>query len=151
MSETAKESLNFIEQIITDDLETKKNVTVHTRFPPEPNGFLHIGHVKAIAINFETAKKFGGKTNLRFDDTNPTTEKTLYVDNIKNDIKWLGYDWEDREYFASDYFDQLYLFAIDLIKKGLAYVDESTPEEIAEMKGDPNTPGRNSPYRDRTI
>jgi len=116
MSETAKESLNFIEQIITDDLETKKNVTVHTRFPPEPNGFLHIGHVKAIAINFETAKKFGGKTNLRFDDTNPTTEKTLYVDNIKNDIKWLGYDWEDREYFASDYFDQLYLFAIDLIK-----------------------------------
>ena len=151
MSETAKESLNFIEQIITDDLETKKNVTVHTRFPPEPNGFLHIGHVKAIAINFETAKKFGGKTNLRFDDTNPTTEKTLYVDNIKNDIKWLGYDWEDREYFASDYFDQLHAFAVDLIKKGLAYVDESTPEQIAEMKGDPNTPGKNSPFRDRTI
>lgn len=151
MSEAAKESLNFIEQIIEDDLETKKNVTVHTRFPPEPNGFLHIGHVKAIAINFETAKKYGGKTNLRFDDTNPITEKTLYVDNIKSDIKWLGYDWEDREYFASDYFDQLYSFAVDLINKGLAYVDDSTPEEIAAMKGDPNTPGKDSPHRDRSV
>ncbi|MEM6963866.1 MAG: glutamine--tRNA ligase/YqeY domain fusion protein [Bacteroidota bacterium] len=151
MSEVTKASLNFIEQIIEDDLETKHNVEVHTRFPPEPNGFLHIGHIKAICINFETAKKYGGKTNLRFDDTNPLTEKTLYVDNIKNDIRWLGYDWDDREYFASDYFPQLYQFAIDLIKKGLAYVDESTPEAIAEMKGTPTSPGKNSPYRDRSV
>lgn len=151
MSEVTKESLNFIEQIIEDDLETKNGITVHTRFPPEPNGFLHIGHIKAICINFETAKKYGGKTNLRFDDTNPITEKTLYVDNIKNDIKWLGYDWEDREYYASDYFQQLYDFAVDLIKKGLAYVDESTPEQIAEMKGTPTSKGVNSPFRDRTV
>ncbi len=151
MSEEVKESLNFIEQIIENDLETKDNITIHTRFPPEPNGFLHIGHVKAICINFETAKKYGGKTNLRFDDTNPITEKTLYVDNIKNDIKWLGYDWEDREYYASDYFQQLYDFAVDLIKKGLAYVDDSTPEQIAEMKGTPTKPGVDSPHRNRSI
>ena len=151
MSEEVKESLNFIEQIIENDLETKDNITIHTRFPPEPNGFLHIGHVKAICINFETAKKYGGKTNLRFDDTNPITEKTLYVDNIKNDIKWLGYDWEDREFYASDYFQQLYDFAVDLIKKGLAYVDDSTPEQIAEMKGTPTKPGVDSPHRNRSI
>jgi glutaminyl-tRNA synthetase len=142
---------HFINTIIEDDIRSGKHEKAVTRFPPEPNGFLHLGHARAIITNYSMAEKHGGYFNLRFDDTNPTTEKTLYVDNIKNDIKWLGYDWEDREYFASDYFDQLYLFAIDLIKKGLAYVDESTPEEIAEMKGDPNTPGRNSPYRDRTI
>jgi len=151
MSDIAKESLNFIEQIIHDDLESNNEITVHTRFPPEPNGFLHIGHVKAICINFETAKKYGGKTNLRFDDTNPLTEKTLYVDNIKNDIKWLGYDWEDREYYASDYFQQLYEYAVDLIKKGYAYVDESTPEQIAEMKGTPTSPGVDSPARTRSV
>ena len=151
MSETAKESLNFIEQIIHDDLETGVTNKVVTRFPPEPNGFLHIGHCKAICINFETAKKYGGKTNLRFDDTNPTTEKTHYVDNIKNDIKWLGYNWEDREYYASDYFDQMHGFAVDLIKKGLAYVDDSTSEEIAEMKGTPTKPGVNSPFRERSV
>ena len=151
MSEEKKESLNFIEQIIEDDLETKNNLVVHTRFPPEPNGFLHIGHVKAISINFEIAKKYGGKTNLRFDDTNPVTEETKYVDNIKKDIKWLGYDWEDREYYASDYFQQLYDYAVDLIKKGYAYVDESTPEQTAEMKGTPTSPGVNSPYRNRTV
>ena len=151
MSETVRERLNFIEQIIHDDLETGKTNKVITRFPPEPNGFLHIGHCKAICINFETAKKYGGQTNLRFDDTNPTTEKTLYVDNIKNDIKWLGYDWEDREYYASDYFDQMYDFAIDLIKKGLAYVDDSTSEEMAEQKGTPTKPGVNSPFRERSV
>ena len=146
-----KESLNFIQQIIEEDLESGKSVTVHTRFPPEPNGYLHIGHTKAIWINFEIAKKYGGKTNLRFDDTNPTTEKTLFVDNIKNDIKWLGYDWEDREFYASDYFQNLYDFAVDLIKKGFAYVDDSTPEEIAEMKGTPTRPGVGSPFRNRSI
>jgi glutaminyl-tRNA synthetase len=146
------ESLNFIEQIIEENINNKSTgSTVHTRFPPEPNGYLHIGHVKAICVNFELAKKYGGKTNLRFDDTNPTTEETIFVDNIKKDIKWLGYDWEDREYFASDYFGQLYGFACDLIKKGLAYVDDSTAEEIATQKGTPTKPGVANQYRDRSI
>ena len=153
--ETVKEEkghLNFIEQIIEEDIAKDKHQgRIHTRFPPEPNGFLHIGHAKAICVNFETAKKYGGKTNLRFDDTNPTTEKTDYVDSIKQDIKWLGYDWDDREYYASDYFDQLFEYAIKLIKNGLAYVDDSTPEEIAEMKGDPTRPGKESPYRNRSV
>lgn len=145
-------SLNFIEEFIEEDIANGKHGgRVHTRFPPEPNGFLHIGHAKAICINFELAKKYGGKTNLRFDDTNPATEETMYVDAIRNDIKWLGYDWEDREYYASDYFDQLYQFALKLIDKGLAYVDDSTVEEIAEQKGTPTTPGKNSPFRDRTV
>ncbi len=143
------ESLNFIEQIIEDNLGTVP--TIHTRFPPEPNGYLHIGHVKAICINFETAKKYGGKTNLRFDDTNPSTEDTEFVDNIKKDIKWLGYDWEDREYFASDYFSTLYDYAVTLIKKGLAYVDDSTPEEIAEQKGTPTKPGVANKFRARSV
>ena len=151
MTTEKKESLNFIEQIIEDDLKNGVTKTVHTRFPPEPNGYLHIGHVKAICTNFGIAEKFGGKTNLRFDDTNPTTEETEYVDNIRNDIKWLGFDWEDREYFASDYFQTLYDFAVKLIKKGLAYVDDSTPDEIAAMKGTPTEPGKNSPFRDRSI
>lgn len=147
-----KESLNFIEQIIEEDIRNGKHGgRVHTRFPPEPNGYLHIGHAKAICLNFEIAQKYGGKTNLRFDDTNPTTEETEYVENIKRDIRWLGFDWDDREYYASDYFEQLYEFAVKLISKGLAYVDDSTPEEIAEMKGTPTVPGKESPYRNRSV
>jgi glutaminyl-tRNA synthetase len=152
MSEETRESLNFIEQIIEEDLkEAKHQGRVHTRFPPEPNGYLHLGHVKAICINFETAKKYGGITNLRFDDTNPTTEETEFVENIKKDIHWLGYEWDDREYFASDYFPQLYQFAIDLIKKGLAYVDDSTTEEMAKLRGTPTQMGVDSPYKTRSI
>lgn len=145
------ESLNFIEQIIEDNIKNNKVEKVHTRFPPEPNGYLHIGHVKAICVNFEIAKKYNGKTNLRFDDTNPSTEETIFVDNIKKDIKWLGYDWEDREYFASDYFGQLYDFACDLIKKGLAYVDDSSPDAIAEQKGTPTKPGHANQFRSRSV
>lgn len=145
-----KETLNFIEQIVQDDFNSGKHVSIHTRFPPEPNGYLHIGHVKAIWINFSIAERFGGKTNLRFDDTNPTTEETEFVDNIQKDIEWLGYHW-DGLYYASDYFQQLYDFAIKLIKKGLAYVDDSSAEEIAEMKGTPTKPGVDSPYRSRSI
>ncbi len=145
-------SLNFIEEFIEEDIaKAKHNGRVHTRFPPEPNGYLHIGHAKAICINFEIAKKYGGKTNLRFDDTNPATEETEYVNAIKADIHWLGYDWEDREYYASDYFDQLYEYAMDLIRNGLAYVDDSTVEEIAAQKGTPTEPGKHSPYRSRTV
>lgn len=145
-------SLNFIEEIIEDDIQNGKHqARIHTRFPPEPNGYLHIGHAKAICLNFEIAKKYNGLTNLRFDDTNPATEETEYVNAIKRDIKWLGYDWDDREYYASDYFPQLYAFAVDLIKKGLAFVDDSTPEEIAEQKGIPTSPGKPSPFRDRSV
>jgi len=151
MTNEKRESLNFIEQIIEDDLKNGVNEIVHTRFPPEPNGYLHIGHVKAICTNFGIAEKFGGKTNLRFDDTNPATEETEYVDSIRNDIKWLGFDWEGREYYASDYFSELYEFAVKLINKGLAYVDDSTAEEIAELKGAPTEPGKDSPYRNRSI
>lgn len=151
MSELKKESLNFIEQIVAEDIENGKHEgRIHTRFPPEPNGYLHIGHAKAICINFETAKKYGGKTNLRFDDTNPTTEDTSYVDSIKRDIKWLGYEWEN-ELYASDYFDNLYAFALKLIEKGMAYVDDSSAEEISEMKGVPTKPGVESPYRTRSV
>lgn len=147
-----KESLNFIEQIIEEDIRSGKHSgRVLTRFPPEPNGYLHIGHAKAICVNFETAAKYGGKTNLRFDDTNPSTEETEYVENIKNDIRWLGFDWEGREFYASDYFGQLYEFALELIRKGLAYVDDSTPEQIAGMKGSPTVPGTDSPYRNRSV
>lgn len=146
----SNESLNFIEEIIEHDLQTKgSDWRVHTRFPPEPNGFLHIGHAKAICLNFTIAAKYGGLTNLRYDDTNPVTEETRYVDAIRADIRWLGFDWDDREYYASDYFEQLYEYAVKLINKGLAYVDESSPDEIAEQKGDTNTPGKNSPFRDR--
>ncbi|MCL4136879.1 UNVERIFIED_CONTAM: hypothetical protein GTU68_015246 [Idotea baltica] len=147
-----KESLNFIEQIIEEDLSKGKyEAGIQTRFPPEPNGYLHIGHVKAISISFELAKKYGGKTNLRFDDTNPATEKTEYVDNIIKDIKWLGYKWEGEPLFTSDYFDQLFDLAVLLINKGLAYVDDSSAEEMAEMKGDTTRPGVNSPYRERAV
>jgi len=152
MSEKKTEYVNFIEQIIEEDIANGKHEgRIHTRFPPEPNGYLHIGHCKAICINFGLAEKYGGKYNLRFDDTNPTTEETRYVDNIKKDIAWLGFDWEDREYYASDYFDQLYAFAIKLIEKGVAYVDDSTAEEIAEQKGVPTKPGTESPFRNRSI
>ncbi len=146
------ESLNFIEEIIEEDLKNEKNGgKIITRFPPEPNGYLHIGHVKAININFELAKKYGGCTNLRFDDTNPSTEDTSYVDAIKADVKWLGYEWQGDALYASDYFDQLFDFACTLIKKGLAYVDESSAEEIAAMKKNPTEPGIESPYRNRPI
>lgn len=148
---TAKEkSLNFIEDIIIEDLKSGKNNTVVTRFPPEPNGYLHIGHAKAICLDFGMAEKYNGKCNLRFDDTNPIKEDTEYVDSIKYDIQWLGFDWEEREFYASDYFGKLYDFAIELIKKGLAYVDDQTSEEIARQKGTPTTPGTESPYRKRT-
>ena len=149
--EEKKESLNFIEKIILEDIESGKHTSIVTRFPPEPNGYLHIGHAMAISFNFEVAEKYGGVTNLRFDDTNPLTEETEYVDGIKEDIKWLGFDWEDREYFASDYFDELFALAKKLISKGLAYVDDSTAEEIAEMKGTPTSVGTDSPYRTRSI
>ncbi|MFZ1703996.1 MAG: glutamine--tRNA ligase/YqeY domain fusion protein [Saprospiraceae bacterium] len=145
------ESLNFIEQIIEEDLKNgKHNGKVLTRFPPEPNGYLHIGHAKAICVSFGLAEKYNGATNLRFDDTNPTTEDTEYVDSIKKDIKWLGFHWKE-ELYASDYFEQLFQFAVELIKKGLAYVDDSTPIEIAAMKGTPTEPGKDSPFKSRSI
>ena len=146
-----KETLNFIEEIIEKDLaEGKNSGRVHTRFPPEPNGYLHIGHSKAICLNFGLAEKYNGKCNLRFDDTNPVTEETEYVESILEDVRWLGFE-PDNIFYASDYFDQLYEFAIDLIKKGKAYVDDSTPEEMAAMKGTPTRAGENSPYRSRSI
>jgi glutaminyl-tRNA synthetase len=152
MSDEKKESLNFIEQIIEDDLKAgKHNGRILTRFPPEPNGYLHIGHAKAICINFETAKKYGGTTNLRFDDTNPTTEDTEYVESIQRDIRWLGFEWNGTPLYASDYFDTLYSYACRLIELGLAYVDDSTPEEIAAMKGTPSEAGTHSPYKSRSV
>ena len=142
---------NFVEELISEDLaEGKVAGPIHTRFPPEPNGYLHIGHAKAIVINFETAKKYGGTTNLRMDDTNPSTEETLYVDNIQHDIKWLGYDWEGETRYASDYFEELYQLALRLIDKGLAYVDDSSAAEIETQKGDIGVPGTHSPFRERT-
>ena len=142
---------NFIQQQIVDDLaEGKNGGRVHTRFPPEPNGYLHIGHAKSICLNFGTAKKFGGLTNLRFDDTNPAKEDTEYVDSIMEDVRWLGFDWDDRLYYASDYFDKLYEFAVTLITKGKAYVDFQSPELISEQKGTPTRPGLDSPYRNTT-
>ena len=147
-----KKPLNFVQQIVADDLAAGKNGgRLNTRFPPEPNGYLHIGHAKAICMDFGVAEKFGGTCNLRFDDTNPQKEDTEYVEAIKRDIHWLGYDWGDRLYYASDYFPKLYDFAIRLIKEGKAYVDDQTSEQIAQQKGTPTTPGTNSPYRDRTV
>jgi glutaminyl-tRNA synthetase len=143
---------NFIEAIVEEDLRTGRDQgKVHTRFPPEPNGYLHIGHAKAICLDFGIAEKYGGKCNLRFDDTNPTKEDVEYVDSIKEDIRWLGFDWEDREYYASDYFGKLYDFAEDLINSGLAYVDDQSSEQIASQKGTPTEPGQHSPYRDRPV
>lgn len=145
-----EKSLNFLEEIIETDLAEGKYKEIHTRFPPEPNGYLHIGHASSIHLNFGLARKYNGKCNLRFDDTNPVTEETEYVDSIRNDIKWLGYNW-DGEFYASDYFENLYGFALKLIEKGLAYVDDSSSEEIAAAKGNINQPGKNSPYRERSI
>ena len=145
-----EKSLNFIEEIIEEDLKNGKYTSILTRFPPEPNGYLHIGHAKSICLNFGIGLKYGGQTNLRFDDTNPTKEETEYVDSIKEDIQWLGFTWA-RELYASDYFDQLYLFAEKLIEIGLAYVDDSTAEEIAALKGTPTVPGADCLYRSRSI
>jgi glutaminyl-tRNA synthetase len=145
-----EKSLNFIEEIIEADLKSGKYNSIVTRFPPEPNGYLHIGHATSICLNFGLSKKYGGYTNLRFDDTNPTTEETEYVDSIKEDVRWLGFEWKHERY-ASDYFEQLYEFAVKLIQKGLAYVDDSTPDEIAALKGTPTEPGKDSPYRNRPV
>src|SRR3954447_26366303 len=143
-------SLNFIEQIVeADNASGKFGGRVHTRFPPEPNGYLHIGHAKSICLNFGLAQKYGGATNLRFDDTNPTTEETEYVESIKEDIAWLDFKWAN-ELYASDYFEQLYEFAVKLVKKGLAYVDDSTSEEIARQKGTPTQAGIRNKYAERS-
>ena len=148
-NEVKEKSLNFLEEIIEESI-AKCESRVQTRFPPEPNGYLHIGHAKSICINFGLAKKYGGKCNLRFDDTNPVKEDTEYVDSIKRDIKWLGFEWAG-EYYASDYFEQLYDWAVELIKKGLAYVDDQTQEQIRETRGTISEPGKPSPWRDRSV
>jgi glutaminyl-tRNA synthetase len=145
-----EKSSNFLEEIVEEDLKTGKYKQIVTRFPPEPNGYLHIGHATSICLNFGLTKKYGGYTNLRFDDTNPVTEETEYVESIKDDVRWLGFEWKN-ELYASDYFPQLYEFAVKLIRKGLAYVDDSTSEEIAAMKGTPTEPGSDSSYRNRSI
>ncbi|NCU04427.1 MAG: glutamine--tRNA ligase/YqeY domain fusion protein, partial [Chitinophagaceae bacterium] len=145
-----EKSLNFIEEIIEEDLKTGKHQSILTRFPPEPNGYLHIGHAKSICLNFGLGIKYNGKTNLRFDDTNPVTEDTEYVDSIKEDIQWLGFNWAN-EFYASDYFEQLYGFAVKLIEKGLAYVDDSSSEEIAKQKGTPTQPGTRNQYSERSV
>ncbi len=150
-NKTDKTSLNFIEAIIEEDLKNEKNDSrVHTRFPPEPNGYLHIGHAKSICLNFGLAQKYNGKTNIRFDDTNPTKEEVEYVDSIKEDVQWLGFQW-DAEYYASDYFEQLYQWAVQLIKEEKAYVDDSSQEEISKGRGVPTSPGIESPYRNRSV
>jgi glutaminyl-tRNA synthetase len=143
-------SLNFLEEIIEEDLRSGKHTSILTRFPPEPNGYLHIGHASSICLNFGLAKKYGGKTNLRFDDTNPATEETEYVESIKADVKWLGFEWAN-ELYASNYFPQLYQFANQLIERGLAYVDDSTSEEIASQKGTPTQPGQRNQYAERSV
>ena len=144
--------LNFVEQLVLEDLQSGKNGgRLNTRFPPEPNGYLHIGHAKAICMDFGIAEKFGGTCNLRFDDTNPVKEDVEYVDSIREDIHWLGFDWGDREYYASDYFQQLFDLAVRLIKEGKAYVDDQSSEEIAAQKGTPTQPGKESPYRNRSV
>ena len=143
-------SPNFLEEIIEQDLKEGKYKQIVTRFPPEPNGYLHIGHATSICLNFGLTKKYGGYTNLRFDDTNPVTEETEYVESIKDDVRWLGFEWKN-ELYASDYFDKLYEFAVKLVNKGLAYVDDSSPEEIAAQKGTPTEPGHRNKYADRSI
>ncbi len=142
---------DFIREAIKEDLASGRFDRVHTRFPPEPNGYLHIGHIKAVTINFSIAKNFGGKCNLRFDDTNPVKEEVEFIDAIKEDIRWLGFDWEDREFYASDYYEQLYQYALKLIKKGKAYVDDLSAEEIRTYRGTLNEPGKDSPHRDRSV
>jgi glutaminyl-tRNA synthetase len=145
-----EKSLNFLEEIVEEDLKAAKYSDIITRFPPEPNGYLHIGHAKSICLNFGLTKKYGGYTNLRFDDTNPSTEETEYVESIKEDVRWLGFEWKN-ELYASDYFEKLYGFAVTLIKKGLAYVDDLSADEIAELKGTPTEPGKESPFRNRSV
>ena len=147
---TEEKSLNFLEEIVDKDLHSGKYEYIVTRFPPEPNGYLHMGHASSICLNFGLTEKFGGYTNLRFDDTNPVTEEVEYVDSIKEDIAWLGFKWKN-ELYASDYFETLYEFALKLIRKGLAYVDDLDSEELARLKGTPTEPGTNSPYRDRSV
>ncbi|MFQ6009206.1 MAG: glutamine--tRNA ligase, partial [Candidatus Zixiibacteriota bacterium] len=143
---------NFIRAIIEKDLKAGKNEgRVHTRFPPEPNGYLHIGHAKSICLNFQLAADYGGLCNLRFDDTNPTKEEEEYVEAIKEDVRWLGFDWGNREYYASDYFDRLYEYAVKLIKDGKAYVDDLSADEIREYRGTLTAPGQESPYRNRSV
>ncbi len=151
-SENVVKSNNFIHQIVEEEISTgKNNGRVHTRFPPEPNGYLHIGHAKSICLNFGTAQKYNGLTNLRFDDTNPSREDTEYVDSIMEDVRWLGFDWDDRLYYASDYFDKLFDFAVKLIREGKAYIDDQDAETISAQKGTPTRPGTESPFRNRTI
>src|SRR5262249_2990719 len=143
---------HFIQQIVTEDNQSGRfGGRVHTRFPPEPNGYLHIGHAKSICLNFGLAAEFGGKCNLRFDDTNPTKEEVEYVESIMEDVRWLGFDWEDRLFYASDYFQQLYNWAEQLIKAGKAYVDDLTAEQIREYRGTLTRPGKESPYRNRSV
>jgi glutaminyl-tRNA synthetase len=150
--ENGVKTKNFIHQIVeTDLMEGKNSGRVHTRFPPEPNGYLHIGHAKAICLDFGTAEKFGGKCNLRFDDTNPSKEDQEYVDSIQEDVRWLGFDWEDRLYYASDFFSRLYDFAVRLIKEGKAYIDEQPADVISQQRGTPTRPGTESPYRNRSV
>ncbi|HWF90943.1 MAG TPA: glutamine--tRNA ligase/YqeY domain fusion protein, partial [Terriglobales bacterium] len=151
-AETPSVPTNFIREIVREDLKTGKyQGRVHTRFPPEPNGYLHLGHAKSICLNFGLAKEFGGKTNLRFDDTNPSKEETEYVESIKDNVRWLGFDWEDRIFYASDYFPQLYEWALQLIKAGKAYVDDLTAHEIRQYRGTLTEPGKESPYRNRPV
>ena len=148
----SNESTDFIRTIINEDMDSSKyDGRVHTRFPPEPNGYLHIGHAKSICLNFGVAAEYGGLSNLRFDDTNPSKEEQEYVNSIQEDVRWLGFDWEDRLYYASDYFDQLYEYALQLIKKGKAYVDDLSADEIREYRGTLTEPGKESPYRDRSV
>ncbi len=144
-------SLNFIETIVENDLKTGRRDRVQTRFPPEPNGYLHIGHAKSICLNFGLAQQYGGLCNLRFDDTNPTKEEVEYVDSIREDVRWLGFSWDDREFYASDYFEQLYQWAVQLIEAGKAYVCDLSPDQVREYRGSLTEPGRNSPYRDRSV
>lgn len=151
MSQADHSPSNFIRQIIDEDLASGKHQSVQTRFPPEPNGYLHIGHAKSICLNFGIAEDYQGKCNLRFDDTNPEKESVEYVESIKRDVQWLGFEWSGDIHYSSDYFEQLYGYAVELIEKGLAYVDELTPEQIREYRGTLTSPGRNSPYRDRPV
>ncbi|MUK93310.1 glutamine--tRNA ligase [Aliivibrio fischeri] len=151
MSETETRPTNFIRQIIDEDLKSGKHSSVHTRFPPEPNGYLHIGHAKSICLNFGIAQDYQGQCNLRFDDTNPEKEDIEYVESIKNDVNWLGFQWSGDIQYSSNYFDKLYGYAVELIEKGLAYVDELTPEQMREYRGSLKEPGKNSPYRDRSV
>ena len=144
-------SYDFIREIVANDIKTGKHEFIRTRFPPEPNGYLHIGHAKSICLNFGIASQFKGLCNLRFDDTNPSKEEVEYVESIKEDVRWLGFDWDEREYYASDYFDRLYEFALKLIIKGKAYVCSLSPEQIRQYRGTLTEPGKDSPYRNRSV